>query len=228
MLRIRDVFPGSRILIFYPSRIPDPKTATKERVEKKIIVIPFLQPQISQNWKLFHFWIVEEKIWANFHRIIELLPNKLSPSSQKYGGRVALRHQQSICQLLRHQAPASPCIHFQAGQIKSGSPLWRDLTIGMELVLQSLFVLHVTWCEQLYSLADPATPFPPPALGLVYEGAIPGLNQGYLHTNYRTRASTVEDEHCRKEPFEQLVKSYSYHLHMSVQSVENSRDSVND
>jgi hypothetical protein len=40
VLRIRDVYPGSRI----PdpgSRIPDPKTATKERGEKKIFVIPF-------------------------------------------------------------------------------------------------------------------------------------------------------------------------------------------
>jgi hypothetical protein len=26
---------------FYPSRIPDPKTATKERGEKKFVVIPF-------------------------------------------------------------------------------------------------------------------------------------------------------------------------------------------
>jgi hypothetical protein len=26
---------------FYPSRIPDPKTATKERGEKKLVVIPF-------------------------------------------------------------------------------------------------------------------------------------------------------------------------------------------
>jgi hypothetical protein len=42
--RIRDVYPGSRILIFtHPgSRIPDPKTATKERGEKKFVVIPFL------------------------------------------------------------------------------------------------------------------------------------------------------------------------------------------
>ncbi len=37
--------------------------------------------------------------------------------------------------------------------------------LNMEVDLQSLFGLHVTWCEQLYSLADPA-------LGLVYEGAI--------------------------------------------------------
>jgi hypothetical protein len=32
----------SRILIFYPSRIPDPKTASKERGEKKFVVIPFI------------------------------------------------------------------------------------------------------------------------------------------------------------------------------------------
>jgi hypothetical protein len=37
MLRIRDVYPGYRILIIIlsGSRIPDPKTATKERGEKK-------------------------------------------------------------------------------------------------------------------------------------------------------------------------------------------------
>jgi hypothetical protein len=41
VLRIRDVYPGSRILIFtHPgSQIPDPgyKTATKERGEKKML-----------------------------------------------------------------------------------------------------------------------------------------------------------------------------------------------
>ena len=50
VLRIRDVYPGSRILIFtrpgsripdLGSRIPDPKTATKERGEKKCVVITF-------------------------------------------------------------------------------------------------------------------------------------------------------------------------------------------
>jgi hypothetical protein len=50
VFRIRDAYPGSRILIFtHPesripdlgSRIPDPKTATKERGEKKFVVIPF-------------------------------------------------------------------------------------------------------------------------------------------------------------------------------------------
>jgi hypothetical protein len=50
VLRIRDVYPGSWILIFtHPrsqipdpgSRIPDPKTATKEGGEKKFVVVPF-------------------------------------------------------------------------------------------------------------------------------------------------------------------------------------------
>jgi hypothetical protein len=41
--RIRDVYPGPRIPDpdFYPSRIPDPKTATKERGEKEFVVITF-------------------------------------------------------------------------------------------------------------------------------------------------------------------------------------------
>jgi hypothetical protein len=41
--RIRDVYPRSRILIFTHSgcRMPDPKTATKERGEKKHFLITF-------------------------------------------------------------------------------------------------------------------------------------------------------------------------------------------
>jgi hypothetical protein len=44
VLRIRDVYSGSRILIFtHPvSRIPDTKTAIKERGEKKLVGIPFI------------------------------------------------------------------------------------------------------------------------------------------------------------------------------------------
>jgi len=52
VMRIRDFYPGSRILIFTHSgsriqdpgsRIPDPKTATKERVEKTFVFKPFFQ-----------------------------------------------------------------------------------------------------------------------------------------------------------------------------------------
>jgi hypothetical protein len=53
VLRIRDVYPRARILNFYSSRIPDPKTATKVRGEKKIVVIPFF---VATNFtKLINF-----------------------------------------------------------------------------------------------------------------------------------------------------------------------------
>jgi hypothetical protein len=58
----------SRILIFtHPgSRIPDPKTATKERAEKNLLHL-FLMPQISQNFKLFLFLNCRRKtFWPNF------------------------------------------------------------------------------------------------------------------------------------------------------------------
>ncbi len=49
---------------------------------------------------------------------------------------------------------------------------YANYRLNMEVDLQSLFGLNVTWCAQLYSLAG--TPQPPysPALGLVYEVAI--------------------------------------------------------
>jgi hypothetical protein len=55
--RIRDVYPGSRILIFtHPgSRIPDPKTATKERGEKKFVVITFY---VATNFTKLHIILV--------------------------------------------------------------------------------------------------------------------------------------------------------------------------
>ncbi len=69
----------SRILIFtHPgSRIPDPKTATKERGEKNLLSYIFLYPQISQNVKLFYFWTAEKKILGKFQRIIELFTQKV-------------------------------------------------------------------------------------------------------------------------------------------------------
>ena len=85
VLRIRDVYPGSRILIFtHPgsripdlgSRIPDPKPATKERGEKKVFVKHFF---VATNFKkcksiLFYF---KKKIWAKFQRIMELFTQKV-------------------------------------------------------------------------------------------------------------------------------------------------------
>ncbi len=69
--------PGSWFLR-YPFRIPDLKTATEERGEKKFVVKPFfVATNISQNWKLFLFFqMLKKKIWASFQRIIELFTQK--------------------------------------------------------------------------------------------------------------------------------------------------------
>ena len=79
MLRIRDVYPGSRILIFtHPgSRIPDPKTATKERGEKKLVVKSFyVATKFNKIVKYFSVKVIKKKILANFQRIIELFTKK--------------------------------------------------------------------------------------------------------------------------------------------------------
>jgi hypothetical protein len=85
MLRIRDVCPGSRILILpIPdpgSRIPDPETATKERGKKRIVVILLSSHKFHKILHYFSFEVLKDKIWANFLRIIELFTQKLSLSS---------------------------------------------------------------------------------------------------------------------------------------------------
>jgi hypothetical protein len=71
--------PGSRISDF-GSRIPDPKTATKERGEKIFVVIP-VPFYISTNFTKFNIILVlkyrRKKIWANFQRFIELFTQKI-------------------------------------------------------------------------------------------------------------------------------------------------------
>jgi hypothetical protein len=48
---------------FYPSRIPDPKTATKERGEKKFVVIPFYVATNFTKFKnYFSFKVLKKKI----------------------------------------------------------------------------------------------------------------------------------------------------------------------
>jgi hypothetical protein len=56
------------------SRIPDPKTATKERGEKKHKIENYFNFELA----------VKKKIWANLQRIIELSTQTIV-SSQKYG-----------------------------------------------------------------------------------------------------------------------------------------------
>jgi hypothetical protein len=64
---------------FCPSRIPDPKTATKERDEKIFCGQKYKK---IENYLIFE--LVKKTMWATSQRIIEFLPKKLSLSSQKY------------------------------------------------------------------------------------------------------------------------------------------------
>ncbi len=82
VLRIRDVYPGSRILIFtHPgSRISDPgsKNSNKRERWKKISCHTFLcSHKFHKIVNYFSFEVLKKKIWANFQRIIELLTKKI-------------------------------------------------------------------------------------------------------------------------------------------------------
>jgi hypothetical protein len=68
---------------FYPSRIPDPKTATKER-GKKISSHPFIVAlNFTKLKNYFIFEMMKKKIWANFQRIIELFTQKIDTKLSK-------------------------------------------------------------------------------------------------------------------------------------------------
>ncbi len=82
VLRIRDVYPGSRILIFtHPgSRISDPgsKNSNKREGWKKLWCHIFLcSHKFRKIVHYFNFEVLQKKIWANFQRIIELFAQKI-------------------------------------------------------------------------------------------------------------------------------------------------------
>ncbi len=77
-MRIRDVYPGSRI--------PDPKTATKDRSEKIIFAKPFFVATNFTKLNIILFLICwRKKIGPIFQELLKFLSKKLSPSPQKYG-----------------------------------------------------------------------------------------------------------------------------------------------
>jgi hypothetical protein len=73
---------------FYPSRIPDLGSRIKNRQKKergKKNSYLFHGHKFHKMENYFIFEMLKKKIWSNFQRIKELLPQKLSLSSQKYG-----------------------------------------------------------------------------------------------------------------------------------------------
>ncbi len=96
MLRIRDVYPGSRILIFtHPgyritdpgSRIPDPKTVPKERDEKNFVIILF--SVVTNFTKLNTYYVIFEmlkkKFGPIFKELLKFVRKKFSICYQIYG-----------------------------------------------------------------------------------------------------------------------------------------------
>jgi hypothetical protein len=79
VLRIRDVYPGSLILIFTDpgSQIPDPETATKEMGEKNCCYTFFCSHKFHSIENYFIFEMAKKKIWTNYQRIIELFTQKI-------------------------------------------------------------------------------------------------------------------------------------------------------
>ncbi len=75
VLRIRDVYPGSRILIFtHPgSRI---QKKQQERGEKYLLSYFFCSQKFLKIESYFIFEMLKKRIWANFQRIIEVFTQK--------------------------------------------------------------------------------------------------------------------------------------------------------
>ncbi len=75
------------------SRIPDPKTATKEKGEKRLVVLPFFVAANITKLKIILFLNWFRKNLVNLQRIINFLSKTLSFSFSKY--RFAIRDPRS-------------------------------------------------------------------------------------------------------------------------------------
>ncbi len=91
MLRTRDVYPGSRILIFtHPgSRIQ--KQQQKRGLKKNLLSYLLYSHKFHKIEHYFSFEVMKKKILANFQRIIELFTQKLSLALKNMGLGSAIR-----------------------------------------------------------------------------------------------------------------------------------------
>jgi hypothetical protein len=69
----------------YPSRIPDPKTATKERGEKNSCHVFFCSHKFHKIKNYFIFEMLKKTFRPIFKELYKFLNNKLSLSFQRYG-----------------------------------------------------------------------------------------------------------------------------------------------
>jgi hypothetical protein len=68
---------------FFPTRIPNPKTAIKDRKEKKCCPTFFCSPKYHKIENYFIFELAKKKNWGNLQRIIELTPDP-DPGSKRH------------------------------------------------------------------------------------------------------------------------------------------------
>jgi hypothetical protein len=64
---------------FYPSRIPGPKTATKERGEENLLAYLFCSHKFNKIENYFIFEMLKKTMCSNFQRIIELFTQNFLP-----------------------------------------------------------------------------------------------------------------------------------------------------
>ncbi len=94
-----------------------------------------------------------ESYWTSFFSVEKFMPNDAFSLLAQYTWKT-----HSIVLLGKVSLFAA---HHSAGNHR----------LNMEVDIQSLFGLHVTWCAQLFSLAEILQPHPfTPAFGLIYEG----------------------------------------------------------
>ncbi len=86
MLRIRDVYPGSRILIFTHPRSRIQKQEQKRGVKKNFCHTFIGSHKFHKFVSCFSFEVLKKKIWANFQRIIELCTQKIVSKFSKIWG----------------------------------------------------------------------------------------------------------------------------------------------
>jgi hypothetical protein len=77
VLRIRDVYPGSRILIFTHSGSRIQKQQQKRGATNNSCQTFFGSHKFHKIENYFSFEVLKKKIWANFQRIIELFTPKI-------------------------------------------------------------------------------------------------------------------------------------------------------
>jgi hypothetical protein len=61
----------------YPSRIPDPNRATKQRGKKNLLPYLLCSHKFHNFKNYFSFEMLKKKMWANFQRIIALFTQKI-------------------------------------------------------------------------------------------------------------------------------------------------------